>query len=130
MRVDYKPISQQEWHHLIHNQQGSGFIGLPYQRGAGLGSIFKRIFRTILPYAKSAGESIGKTLLSTGADIATDVVSGENLKSSVKKNTRKAAANLLETAANKMKGGKLGNRKKPINRTRKRNMKQKFGILI
>lgn len=129
MRITYIPVSQKDWLHIIHDQHGAGFLGYPYQRGAGLGSIFRRIFRAIMPYAKSAG----KSLLSTGADIASDVVSGENLETAVKKNARKTAGNLLEAAAKKMRGGKLGKRR-AINTKKKRKSasrkKPQLGMII
>jgi len=61
-------------------QHGSGFVGLPYQRGAGLGSLFRGLFRAILPVAKSGGKSVGRQALQTGTEIASDVLAGKSLK--------------------------------------------------
>ena len=104
MRTRYVPISQKEWE--IRFRQRGGFIGHPYQRGAGLGGIFRTIFRAILPMAKTAGKFVGKTMLRSGADAATDLLEGHNLKQVMKRRGRQAAGDLMQEAANKMKGGK------------------------
>ena len=52
----------------------------PYQRGGGIGNIFRSLFRMILPTAKSAAATVGKQALSTGAQIASDLVQGRDIK--------------------------------------------------
>lgn len=104
MRVHYTPITENQW--IQHYQRGSGFIGSPYQRGAGLGSIFRTLFRAILPVAKSAGKAIGKRALKAGAELASDLVAGKNLKESATRRGKEATSELLQRAANKMKGGR------------------------
>jgi hypothetical protein len=106
MRVAYIPVSERQW--LNHFQKGGGFAGTPYQRGAGLGSVFRTLFRAILPIAKSAGKAVGRRMLKSGADVATDILSGHNLKKSVKSRGKQAVAHLLQDAATKMKGGRIG----------------------
>ncbi len=59
MRVQYTPVSEKQW--LDHIQKGAGFKGVPYQRGTGLGSVFRSLFRAILPIAKGAGKAVGKS---------------------------------------------------------------------
>lgn len=110
MRVVYVPITEKQW----LNQLG-GFRGLAYQRGSGLGSLFRNLFRVLLPVAKSAGKAIGKQALRTGADIATDIVSGKTVD--VKQHARQATAQLLDKASaklkgrnNPIKGGQIGKR--------------------
>lgn len=105
MRVLYVPGNEKEWARYYGAQalqQGSGFVGLPYQRGSGLGSLFRGIFRTILPVAKSVGKTVGKAALSTGAQIASDVVAGKNIKEAAEERGRMAAAQLLDKAVNKL----------------------------
>ena len=87
MRVRYVPVTEKEW--ILHFQRGGGFVGLPFQRGAGLGSVFRSLFRAILPVAKSAGKTIGKRALRAGAEIASDLVSGKNLKDSLHQEEKK-----------------------------------------
>lgn len=122
MRVRYVPVTEKEW--LLHFQHGAGFRGSPYQRGAGLGSVFRSLFRAILPVAKKAGKAIGRRALQAGADIATDLVSGKNLKQSLEDHGKQATTDLLDRASNSLKGGKLGRRtikgkRKPVNRKKR-----------
>ena len=134
MRVRYVPITEKEW--TVHIQRG-GFIGVPYQRGTGLGSIFRTLFRAILPIAKTAGKAIGKRALQAGADVATDLISGKKLKDTLKVRGKQATGDLLDKAAKKLKGGKLGRRTikgsaKPVARKRKqtkKTTKDQIGIL-
>ena len=122
MRVRYIPVTEKEW--IQHFQRGAGFHGIPYQRGSGLGSIFRSLFRAILPVAKTAGRAIGKRALRAGADIATDLVAGKDLKQAVKRRGKAAAADLLQQASKKMRGGRR--RKKSKKSTKK---KQRGGRL-
>ena len=111
--------SEKQWAQY-YSQHGAGFIGMPYQRGGNLGSIFRGIFRALFPLAKSAGKAIGKQALMSGAEIASDVMAGTKLTESIKRRGKKAAANLLTKAANKMQsGGRLGRRRKTIKGRRK-----------
>ena len=116
MKTIYVAPSDKVWASFYsRNQKGEGFGGLPYQRGGGLGSIFRGIFRALLPIAKSAGKTIGRQALRTGAEIASDVLSGSNLKDSVKRRGRAAAATLATKAAKKIQRGGLG--KRPATKT-------------
>ena len=123
MRAVFVPISDKVWADYYCRQAGGGgFVGLPHQRGGGLGSFFRGIFRALLPLAKSAGKAVGKQALATGAQIASDVVAGKNIKAAAKLRTRKGASKLLRSAASKL-GRGLG--RKPIKRRRKRPIKRK-----
>jgi hypothetical protein len=107
----------------IVQQRGSGG-GLPgfhaykgYQRGGGLGSFFAGLFRRIFPILKSVGKVVGKQALSTGANIAADVVQGGDFKESATKHGKTGASNLLHVAADNLaetaiqNGAGLGNRR-------------------
>ena len=105
MRVLYTPNDERMW--LQYYQTGGGgFTGIPYQRGYGLGSFFKGLFRTVMPVAKSALKSVGRQALSTGAEIAKDVIAGRNIKESAKQRGRQAASRLLQKAATSMQKGR------------------------
>jgi hypothetical protein len=91
-------------------QSGAGFVGMPYQRGAGLGSFFRGVFRALLPMAKSAGKTLGRQALSTGAQIASDVVAGDTIKVAAKRRGKQATKKLLKRAVKKIQTG--GRRKK------------------
>lgn len=118
MRATYIPLSEDDWSEFYRAQAGQsghglpGFQGLPYQRGNGLGSLFKGLFRMILPVAKNVGKVLGKEALSTGALIAQDLVRGDStFKDSLEKNSRKGAANVLQKLHTKLQTGKGRKRK-------------------
>jgi hypothetical protein len=119
MRVVYLPA--EDWDKFYFAQAGQsghgiqGFEGTAYQRGNGLGNIFGRLIRFIMPVAKKAAKAVGKQALASGANILSDVVQGRNLKESAKEHGRAALGNLADKAAAKMRGsGRLGTRSKTI----------------
>jgi hypothetical protein len=63
----------------------SGFEGALYQRGYGLGSLFRGLFRSALPLVKSGLKKIGKEALRSGAIVAGDIISGQTPKDAVVK---------------------------------------------
>ena len=75
-----------------------GFSGLRYQRGSGLGSFFSGLFRLALPIIKSAGRTIGKQALASGASIMRDLSSGLEPNQVFKARGREALGNLLTKA--------------------------------
>lgn len=85
----YTPVSFED--HYCH-KHGSGlpvFMGRQYQKGYGIGSLFSSIFRSVVPIvapiAKNVAKSIGREALSAGSDIAKDILSGKNVKASIKR---------------------------------------------
>jgi len=76
----------------------SGFEGSRYQRGAGLGNIFKKFYNWILPIfkthalpvIKSGAKTIGKEAVKTAANFANDAFDGEDLETSIKHRTNEA----------------------------------------
>ena len=71
------------------------FVGARIQRGHGLGSIFGGLFRSVLPLLKSLGMTVGKQALRTGAQMAGDVLGGQNIKESAKSRLRAAGSELF-----------------------------------
>lgn len=116
MRTLFVPESEATWALHFNKQAGSGFVGSPYQRGGGLGSLFRTLFRAIIPMAKSAGRTVGKQALKTGAQVATDILAGENVKQAVKRRGRQATADLFRIGADKIepKGRKRQTKAKTI----------------
>jgi hypothetical protein len=118
MRIQFSPPSATDW--TQYHQHGGlliGFKGKRYQRGAGLGNILKSLFRMVIPLAKSAGKVMGKQALQSGKEIAGDLLSGENVRTTLEKRGKEAAGQLIEKGARrlvtKLQTGKgLGNRKK------------------
>lgn len=79
----------------VYNQSGQGYPIIPfqgsrYQRGHGLGSIFTKL----LPFVKKIAKPIGKSLLTTGLNIAKDTIEGQPLKKSIKSNFKKTGREL------------------------------------
>ena len=66
------------------------FHGARFQRGYGLGSIFRGLFRWAVPHLKQGAKMLGKKALQTGVNVAQDVLAGENLKTAVAKQDKKA----------------------------------------
>jgi hypothetical protein len=104
------------------HQVGSGlpyYSGVPLQRGYGLGGIFGSLFRTIFPFIKQGAKTVGKELLKTGVSIASDVVSGQNVKSAAKQRFQETGKTLADKAVNKAKS-MLGGGYKRKRKARKR----------
>ena len=66
------------------------FHGARFQRGYGLGSIFRGLFRWAVPHLQEGAKMLGKKALQTGVDVAQDVLAGENLKTAAKKRAKQA----------------------------------------
>ncbi len=105
------------------------FTGTPYQRGAGIGNVFRGLVRFLLPVAKTVGKSLGKQALRTGAQIASDLAGGATLEQTVKSRGSQALKTMGKKAVGKkrkkrkttkgQKGKGLGARPKSINKTKK-----------
>lgn len=97
------------------------FRGGSFQRGYGLGSFFKSLARSAIPFIQQGAKTIGWAILHTGANIATDVASGKNIRDSFKTQMNQTAQNLLkrrmEMNANQSGNGvRRGTGKKTIKR--------------
>lgn len=138
----YVPLSESDWanFYIAQAQQSghglSGFEGTPYQRGSGLGSLFKGLMRLVFPIAKKVGKAVGKEALSTGVQIASDIVGGRDIKESFMERGKEGTERLLDKGAQAIKrGGALGVRPKRkrykslISIKRKRNSTQKLPLL-
>ena len=96
------------------------FRGNPYQRGYGLGGVFRRFFNWIVtlvhkhaaPAIESGLKVVGKTALSTAADIAKDAVAGKNIRQSAETRINSAVDMLKEQAEKKISGNGIKRRKK------------------
>ena len=69
--------------YYINQSGGGGEVGPVYrasfrvQRGNGIGSFFRRLFRFVKPLLYSGPKAVGKKALKTGSNIITDVVNKE-----------------------------------------------------
>jgi len=75
------------------------FRGVPYQRGSGLGAVFRSFLRHLLPIGKQIGAAIGRQGLETGNRVLTNVLEGKDLKESLVTESKSGLKNLLEKAA-------------------------------
>jgi hypothetical protein len=124
MRKHFESDKLEAWLEYYKNQAEqvgygfSGFKGIPYQRGGGLGSFFRSLFRMAVPLLRSTATHVGKQALESGANIARDVAEGRPVNESFKDHTRRGVAKLAHTAAKKLghnqSGAGLGIRPKAI----------------
>ncbi|GFU82026.1 uncharacterized protein F54H12.2 [Trichonephila clavipes] len=86
-------------------QIGSGlthYKGINFQKGYGIGGIFRRLFRAASPFLVKGGKTIGKEVLMTGSRVASDVLSGENFKEAVKTRSRESGKKLAQKAIDRV----------------------------
>ena len=83
-----------EQYYLDQAKQKGGnllaFHGARFQRGYGLGSIFRGLFRWAVSHLQEGAKMLGKKVFQTGVDVAQDVLAGENLKTATKKRAKQA----------------------------------------
>ncbi len=121
-RVAYISEPQAFWN--AYYQKGYGmqiYSGVPYQRGSGIGSFFKGLFRLAWPVLKQAGKAIAGESLRSAADVTGDVIKGENWKKAAKKRALEGSNRVLSKAASKFQQGEgVGSRPKSRTKTIKR----------
>ncbi len=104
------------------NQRGGGggqqmhiYRGPKYQRGYGIGSIFRSVIKTLTPIFtsqkfKDAAATAGRHALSAGVNIGKDLVEGANLKEALKRRGKEALAEAYHEVVDTMgsEGGQSG----------------------
>lgn len=122
MYAQFNPNDYDVWLSYYGNQAlqtgfgMEGYRGTPYQRGAGLGSFFKALFRMAVPVIKSVGRQAGKHALAAGANVMSDLVKGEPVLDSLKKRSKFETSRLFHEVGDELqKGEGLGFRTKSIN---------------
>ena len=71
------------------------FTGARVQKGHGFGSLFSGLLRSVAPLIKRGALALGKRALTTGAQIAGDVVAGQNIKKATKRRVTTAGRALM-----------------------------------
>ena len=102
------------------NQSGGGGIGSVYkasfrvQRGHGIGSFFRGLFRFVKPLLYSGAKAVGKEALKTGSNILTDLLNKEPEQQfgDIFKNRLGEAKDNLKHKIKKMTGSGLGLKRK------------------
>lgn len=134
MRRVYYPESIRDWELNLLQQGGSlvAYAGLPYQRGHGIGSFFRGIFRAIWPTVKKVGIAAGKEALQAGSEATRDhLTDGVDFKTALKNRGKQALGRSVAKLGQALQGGRgLGRRVvkkaiKGLKRNRKINKKKK-----
>lgn len=117
-------------------QRGYGFyLGSPRQRGAGVGTVLRRLWRylrplatTVKPIATGIAKEIGKEGLETGARVLSEVGKGGSIGDVVEKEGKEGARRLLTKAharlSQKGEGRRRRRRKRSHSKTRRRSRRR------
>lgn len=103
-----------------HPQMGSGIViyrGAPNQRGHGIGSFLKGLFRSSLPYLKKGAMAVGKELASEGVNFFNDVDHNVPPSEALRQRANQVKQNLKRKAINTIMGGGGYKKKKRRKRT-------------
>ena len=114
VRVRYVP-NQQALDQYYARQTGNGsnekfYRGPVYQRGHGLGGLFGSIFRaavpvfrsTVAPALKKGAKALAREALTTGVNVAGDVLRGSNVKESFQQRLPAAANRIRKKGLRKL----------------------------
>ena len=110
-------------------QQAGGalpyFAGARVQRGHGFGSLFGGLLRSVAPLIKRGALALGNRALKTGAQIAGDILSGENIRTAAKRRTKTAGRDLLQSLlatppGKRVKRAAPSRQRRPVKRAAKR----------
>ena len=98
------------WNNYYMEQSGGGvntngyniYQGRLYQKGYGLGGVFRKFFNWItpifkkhaLPVLKESGRTLGKEALSSLSDISQDIIKGDNVEKAITSRASKAIENI------------------------------------
>jgi len=107
---------------IVQHGHGRVFAGRVIQRGHGLGNIFASLFRRLLPAVKNLGrkiisspitknilDSAKKSAIKAGIHTAQDVLSGENVGETLKKNIKQVGSDVRDAAIQEIAGTQEGN---------------------
>ena len=98
MRVRYSPNSRIYDEYYSH-QRGNGIpVYIGGMRGGGLGNVLNGLFRAAVPLLKKGGKAVLREGVSSGLKVAQDVLSGKNLKSSLKRHAHASGKRLYNKA--------------------------------
>jgi hypothetical protein len=133
--------NQIDWNRLCFQQQqqqpstvmyggGGAFVafrGMPYQRGAGVGAIFRSLLRYLMPLGREVASSIGRQGLESGANILSDVLDGQKLGDAAALHGRIGARKLMNKAVARLEGQKGSG---GLKRRRKSTINKEVGLGI
>ncbi|KAL3073428.1 hypothetical protein niasHT_038566 [Heterodera trifolii] len=115
---------------LQFKKRGYGyFLGVPRQKGAGVGSVLRNLWRYLRPmvsaarpYAANIAAEIGKEGLETGARFLNEVSKGGNIKDALVSEGKEGAKKLLDKASSSLQKGR--------GRKRRRGGRKKAEIIL
>jgi hypothetical protein len=84
----------------------TAFVGMPFQRGAGVGAVFRTLMRYLLPIGKRVAGAVGREGLETGSRVLNQFLDGKDLKETMVHEGKAGLKNLLEKAAQNVDSGK------------------------
>lgn len=106
------------------------FEGIPYQRGAGVGSVFRSLFRVLMPLGKQALSAVGREGMATAARVLNNALQSDSAptmgwRDNITSEARTGVGNLLNQAASHLRQqkGSGGRRSKPIKAAANRTIK-------
>lgn len=79
------------------------YSGAAFQKGHGVGGLFRGLFRMAIPLMKSVGASLGRRAVKAGVALAGDALRGRNMKDAVKNRLGRTVLDEI--------GSRLGKRK-------------------
>ena len=100
------------------------YSGARWQRGYGLGSVFRSVFRTIMPLAKDAGKKVLRAGLKTGVGLASDALRGKDMSQALRHRVTGAlqeVAGLDQTRSNRKRKASTRKGTRPPKRVRSSN---------
>ena len=89
--------------HFLRQQRGgniAGYRGARFQRGYGIGGIFKSLARYAIPLFKQGAKVVGKRALQAATEVGQDVLQGKNVRESVKTHGGDVVKRLCRTRSN------------------------------
>ena len=88
---------------FFHYGGAAAFSGLPFQRGAGIGSVFRSLWRFLIPLGREAGIEIGRQGLVSGVRALSSALDGDkNLSTALADEGRAGLKTLLDKASNNL----------------------------
>lgn len=117
MRVQHIPNQEKIRDHYVSQAEQRGgtlpvFRGARNQRGHGLGNVFGSIFRWIKPMVQKTAATAGRELVKTGANIASDALTGKSLKDAAEQRLKETANRGLDAIQVQVKGQQNRGRKR------------------
>lgn len=95
-----------ESHYKTQIGGGGFYAGVKRQHGYGLGGLFAKLGRFVMPLLKPAAKSIGRQVVRSGTLLADDILNGADPKEAFKKNLKRGAKELFHKATNQSKAHK------------------------